>query len=366
MIENGKIGKIQYAMLAITSLTIIGHLILLSLTLYESKQDAWIAAIIGAVFAIPSMLALHKLVKPFKRMTLIEILYFRFSWIGKGIAVTYLMYFLLMLIVGVRLFGETYELQSPGTPMVMFFIILLVLAVSVAITGIEPLARFTQILLPILVFSALVVVFLSLDDKDYSYLLPILGNGFSPVIKGAVTILGWYGQFVVMGMVYPYVNQKKKMSKNHLGVNLLTMVFILGPIIGPVAIFGPNQAAQLPFPTYSELRYISAGTVFNRMDAVAILFWTVGLTVYTSLFLYVLALGTAQILKTKSYRPLVPCFGWLAGIGAVLLANDFQEVRLFLFRIYVPMNIVMGILLPIVLALFVPLAKKTKTIPSSD
>jgi spore germination protein KB len=52
MIEKGKISNIQAGMLAVTSLTIVGHLILLTVVISQSRQDGWIASIVGTVLGL--------------------------------------------------------------------------------------------------------------------------------------------------------------------------------------------------------------------------------------------------------------------------------------------------------------------------
>ncbi|HZH60310.1 MAG TPA: GerAB/ArcD/ProY family transporter, partial [Metabacillus sp.] len=108
-----------------------------------------------------------------------------------------------------------------------------------------------------------------------------------------------------------------------------------------------EEAAKMAFPTFSEVRYITAGEVINRFDVIAILFWTVGLMIRISLFFYGLSLGTAQAFRLTSYQPLVISFAWFIGIGSILFAKNYEEINAFLFETYVPLNILMGSVLPL-------------------
>lgn len=78
MIERGRISNIQAAMLAITSLTIIGHLVILTVIFAQSRQDGWIAAIVGTILGLLGILVLVKLSQSFPGLTLIEILFQHF------------------------------------------------------------------------------------------------------------------------------------------------------------------------------------------------------------------------------------------------------------------------------------------------
>ncbi len=350
MIEKGRISNIQAAMLAITSLTIIGHLILLTVVIQQSRQDGWIAAIAGTILGLVGIIALVKLSQKFPGLTLIEILFKHFSWPGKMIGALYLVYFFIMVVLATRLFAEAYKVIMPETPMWAFITVILLLAAFIVYKGLETMGRLNQIMLPILVIIAIAVAYLTWgENKDYANLLPIMGDGLTPVAIGSLSVMGWFGEFVIMGMLLPYVQRPKKLVKTGVGVAVITLIFFLGPITGPVAMFGAEQAAKMVFPTFSEVRYIVAGEVINRFDAIAILFWTVGLMIRISLFFYGLCLGLAQSLRLHTYQPLVIPLAWLIGVSAILFAKNYVELNQFLFQSYVPLNILMGAALPLVL-----------------
>ena len=350
MIEQGRISNTQAAMLAITSLTIIGHLILLTVILSQSRQDGWIAAIVGTVLGLIGILALVKLSQYFPGLTLIEILFQHFSWLGKFLGVVYLIYFFIMVILGTRLFVEAYKRIMPETPAWAFVAIILLLTAFIVYLGLETLGRLNQIMLPVLVFFALAVVFLTMGGhKDYANLLPIMGNGFRPVATGSLSVMAWFGEFVIMGMILPYVQRPKILVKTGAWSALITLIFFLGPITGPVALFGPVEAAKMTFPTFSEVRYIAAGEVINRFDTIAILFWTVGSMIRIALFFYGLSLGIGQAFKLSSYKPLVIPLAWLIGIFSLLFAKNYAEFNEFLFQSYVPLNLIMGAFIPVIL-----------------
>lgn len=214
MIEKGKISNIQAGMLAITSFTIMGHLIVLTVVISFSKQDGWIVGIIGTGLGCIGIISLVKLSQRFPGLTLIEILCQHFSWIGKLISILYLFYFLIMVCLAARLYAEAYKRIMMETPMWATITVIL-LSTYIVYKGLETLARLNQVMLPILVLFAIAVVVLTMGDKkDYTNLLPFFGNGLYPVSIGSLVVMGWIGEFVIMGMVLPYVQQLKKIGKN--------------------------------------------------------------------------------------------------------------------------------------------------------
>mgnify|MGYP001443399043 CR=1 FL=1 len=367
MTERGRISNIQAAMLIITSLTIIGHLVLLTVVIFQSRQDGWIAGIVGTVLGLIGIIALVKLSQAYPGLTLIEILFKHFSWPGKIIGILYLVYFYIMVILATRLFVEAYKKILIDTPSWAFITVILVLTSFIVYLGLETLGRLNQIMLPVLVIIAIAVVFLTMGEKkDYTNLLPVLGSGITPVAKGSLSVMAWFGEFVIiMGMVLPYVQKPIKHIKTGIWAAVITLIFFLGPITGPIALFGADEAAKMVFPTFSEVRYIEAGEVINRFDTIAILFWTVGLMIRISLFFYGLSLGTAQALKLNVYQPLIIPYAWLIGVGSLLFAKNYAEIHEFLFESYVPLNLLMGAILPLLLVIITTITFK-KRIPKQS
>lgn len=122
----------------------------------------------------------------------------------------------------------------------------------------------------------------------------------------------------------------------------------------------------MTFPTFSEVKYISSGDVINRFDVIAVLFWTVGLMIRISVFFYGLCLGLAQSLKLPSYQPLIIPLAWLIGVGTILFIKNFAELNSFLFESYVPLNILMGALIPLILLLLALIKLKVRKGNQSD
>lgn len=77
--------------------------------LSKSRQDGWIAEIVGSCLGLIGIVGMTKLSQRFPGMALVEILFYRFSWPGKVLAVIYLACFLVMGILATRLFAETYK-----------------------------------------------------------------------------------------------------------------------------------------------------------------------------------------------------------------------------------------------------------------
>jgi spore germination protein KB len=73
----------------------------------------------------------------------------------------------------------------PETPMFVSLCFLGLACIIAARLGIEVLSRTCAYFIPLLIFILIVTQFLAMSQVHLNYIKPILGNGLTPVLKGA-------------------------------------------------------------------------------------------------------------------------------------------------------------------------------------
>jgi spore germination protein KB len=66
-----------------------------------------------------------------------------------------------------------------------------------AYSGLKSIVYVSAILLPIVWILGIFVALSTIEAKDYSYLFPVLVDGYSPVVKGTVIVLGGSADLLV-------------------------------------------------------------------------------------------------------------------------------------------------------------------------
>jgi len=190
--------------------------------------------------------------------------------------------------------------ETPGV--VNSICILVVCAIAVR-GGLEVIARASVVCTTLFIGGAVVLVFV-IKEVDVSYMLPVLENGFIPVIKGGIVQNAWFSEFFLLAFLYPFVSNSKKGLKSGMKASLfvLFMFFIVNFFV--LTLLGVSCVNQF-YPVYSVVRGIRVLDFFENFEVLITAAWVLGNFVKITTFLYVGSLGLAQVLRLSDYRLLV-------------------------------------------------------------
>lgn len=348
--EKIKISAVQALMLGVASVTIMGHLLFIPVLLNHAGKDSWLSLLLTLLPALLIGFVVARLAQLFPGRTLIE-----YSedilgkWLGKIAALLFVLFFFHDASLALRGFGEFYTSAiTPRTPILVYFSAIVIMAVYAVRSGLEVLARTNQIFLVTMIPVGLLASIMTQKDKDYANFLPILEYGPEPMLMGTFSLVSLYSTFIVLGMIFPYVTNVKKLKRFSMLTMVILILMFIGPVTGPVALFGPERSMGLSFPSFQILRDMQVGEL-QRLDLLGIMLWSLGSFSKISLFLYATALGLAQWLRLSDYRVLSVPLGALMIIVALLNSENFAEIYRFFKDTYPYYSISITLLLPLIL-----------------
>ncbi|MDG0813592.1 GerAB/ArcD/ProY family transporter [Cohnella rhizosphaerae] len=169
------------------------------------------------------------------------------------------------------------------TPILVITASMLLVCAMVVKSGVETIARCAQIFMPAVLALLLINVVLLIPDMDITEMLPILGNGPLPVVKGIFVVQGWFCQFVLITFLLPYVEGDKANRAGYWSVAAAaaTMVLINLTVL---FLFGID-ASQFYYPFLMASRYIRVADFIEHVEAMVMASWVLGTFVRISLFL---------------------------------------------------------------------------------
>lgn len=347
MPERGRLGPVQVLALMLTVITIWGHLVVVRVTIEQAGRDAWLAGVAGGLAGLLIVAVITFWCVLWPDRNLFTVLQGGLGPLSPLVTAAYLAYFWLNASLSGQLFGSAFSIIMPETPTLAIVGLLLFLSTYALATGLEPMARTVGILLTVVVVIAWVMLVpATLKDQDYGMLLPVMLNGPAPVLRGALSILTWLCDLGLLLMLTPMVHKWRRPWLTNLAILVAAILMIVGPLIGPVAVFGPEEAARMTLPTFSQIRYVRVATYLENVDTIAILFWTVGLFSRMTLFHYLMVLGTAQVFGLKEYKSLLVPTAVLIGLGLPLVNSSPVETDVFLKYSYPVLNLFFGLGVP--------------------
>ncbi|MEF3303268.1 GerAB/ArcD/ProY family transporter [Paenibacillus sp. GYB003] len=350
--EQGKIATRQFTILV--CMFIVGSSILLvpAALATHAKQDAWISACLGVAIGLLIVAMLCAAGSRFRALTLVEackaLLGSRF---GSAVALLVIVHSFLLSVFMLRYIGDFMATQiMPETPVQAIHILFIALVVLACKYGLETFARSAEIFLPwIVLFLVALALFVAPQIKADN-LMPVLENGFAPVVKGTLPLIGIpYLELVLFLMIYPYVDNAAGRGR----------AFLLGGAIGgaviilitflTVSVLGPYLTVRNIYPSFALTKKINVGQFLQRVEALLAITWFLTIFFKTTVTFYATALGLAQLLKLKRYQSVLVPLAFLAAIFAVIVYPNIVYGIRFSGAIWTPYAAVFGLALPLLL-----------------
>lgn len=243
-------------------------------------RDGWMAVVPGFILGIPFGFMVLSLSEKYPNKNLIQISeQILGKWVGKSfgiLAILIALYFSgLLLDLSVNMFSRS---VLPLTPRWAFLITGLALILMMTKAGIEVLARFSEIVFPVVVIALLGTALLSIPRFERGELLPFLENGIQPVFLAMIKTTPWPLEFVLfLGGLIAFIPQGKKEQKK-LKSNLIYIFLIAGFLdmiitLVQVWVFGPTEAARFSYGILTLGKMIEIARTISGVESVFIIVW---------------------------------------------------------------------------------------------
>jgi len=296
----------------------------------ELRQDAWIGIVIATILGTGLMYFYYTLNNILPNHNLYELMEYGFT---RPIAILFtLCYIAYFFYISSRLNRDFAELISasilPFTPIEMIILTVMLVIIYILYLGIEVLARVTEIFFPYLIgFLFLLIIFLFVSGRiRFQNALPILGDGFMPVIKGIFPGLLTFpfGELIVFTVILSSVTQFKKAKKVALMGTMLAGFFLTFATFIMLIALGADTMQFSQFPLLSAARKISIANFIERTDAFVVFIMLLGILVKSSLFFYAGLKGLEYVFRIP-YRIFTFPMGMLVSCYSVWIAENFAE-----------------------------------------
>lgn len=358
-IEGGKISPMQLSALVALTRIVTMTIAFPMVTSSGVGRDGWIASLISGSLALLFGYGVASLGLRFPDKTIFEYSEILLGKVlGKLISLILLWYFFHDAVNVTRAFAESFAISIlDHTPILVTMLMFLFLSMNSARNGLEVIGRMAENALFVVLFFVLITVILPYDNMDFARLLPILANGFAPVIASSMISFGLYTELIVFGVVIPYLNKpseaKRALSRGvMLGVLVMTILCVV-----LTSVFGPTLTS-LSLPTFSLGRMISITQFLERIEIFPIGAWTLATGIRLSLLCWVLLIGIAQIVGLSDYKPIAYPVAALILVGSLLFyESNFALEKFFMADLFGVYSIGI-VLIPFILLFSVALIRK--------
>ncbi len=301
------------------------------LTAGEAERDAWLAAIISLFTSAVVIYMIARLAIAFPRQSIIQYSQALLGPVlGKMISLIILGMFLHMAGTDLRIYGEVIKTGFlTETPLVVVLGLMSLLAAMVVYAGLEPLGRAADIIFPVFLLMILGSLLAPIWETDFQNLQPVLYAGWSPVLAAAIAPTVITTQYINIAMLTPSVEEPRKVLKTALlSIVAVSIVLVLFAVV-VVAVLGAESGARSLFPVFKMIRAVRVSEFLERIEALTILAWGLGLFVTLAIHLYSGSKGLSEVLGLKDNRPLILPMSVVWVVYAVQGYRDIFEIHMF-------------------------------------
>jgi len=356
-----KISPHQFKLLVI--LSYIGTTILPtpSRLAFDSKQDAWISAILGTILGLLLVWLYNSLGNNFGSMTIVEYIENLLGkWLGKLISILFIIFIFLNCTTLVYILGNFIATQMmPQTPMQATTVIFVIVIIYGTRLGLETFARLGEILYPIIFIILVLFVILISKEVDFNNLQPVFESEIKSIAKGSLLYTS-YSTFTLIPlmMIFPaYINNKKEAKKSFLTGLLIGGIIIFIITILCILVLGAASTARSVYPAYVLAQKINIGGIFERIESIITLLWFVTIFFKTILHFYAVAFGLSIVFKLKSYKSLTIPLGMILVVLSLVVHPNSVAANTWSTTTWLSLSLTFAFFLPLLLLIIAKVKK---------
>lgn len=286
-----------------------------------TKQDSWIAVILGSIASLPILLIYAYMMKIFPNKNLIEINDMVFGpVIGKIFSIIYVWFFMTLSAINTKDLAEFVQKTIlEDTPSIVVVGLLFILCAWAIRNGIEIVTRYSLLFTFIAMVIVILTVFFTVEHMEMDNFLPILQQPKMTYVQAThiITTIP-FGEIVVFLMIHPNLDiEPKKRMKYLLYGFLIGGLTLLIVVLRDIAVLSKTIEIFL-LPSFETLRLISVYSTLSRVESLFAVTLIILMFFKISILYYVSVMGVAYIFKMKSYKPLV------LSIGVIIIIYSYN------------------------------------------
>ncbi|WP_353854598.1 GerAB/ArcD/ProY family transporter [Bacillus sp. Bos-x628] len=360
---NHKESITSYQASAIIANTTLGASMMIlprSMAQAASTPDGWIAlslmSVIYILFIFMNVLMMKKV--PFSS-------YYDYTkeglgkWLGSATNLLIIIYFLGVASYEVRAMSEMVKFfLLPNTPTTVTMLSFILVSFYLVIGGIGDFARLCPFFLIVTLIILFVAYGFSVQEFELDNLRPVLGEGFSPVMKSLnASAISFVGIEMMLFMPAYLKTQKHTFAYSSVGFLIPAIIYIFTYVL-VVGALTVKETATLTWPTIALFQSFDIQGIFiERFESFLLIVWLVQL--YTSFvgYTFFAAMGVSNL--TKLPKKMVLTLMTIVIYFAAILPKDVDTVRNDLKYVNILFFLLFGIL-PFLLFVIVILKRRRK------
>lgn len=323
---------------------------------YGVMQSPYIAAehvghngywsfVLAFVPAVGLIIIINSLGRKFPQKSIIEYLPdVCGTFLGKALGFIYLVFILAVLTLSsimAALQSETYFLFR--TPSWALFLLYLSISAYIAHQGIEGISRLSAFAFPLTFILSVVSIGFSFQNFELDNIRPIFFINGLKIPLGAAQLFYPFFPLLTVLLINPYLTVKRKMFKTVIGATSLAFIMILVTIVSGIGNYSAPGLLRYNWPVIEMTRKANLPFILQTFGLYFTAAWLTLTLAGTGLFYYVLAEGSAQLLRVLNYKLFTLIFFPFIYFAMLLLTGVVEARSIFSYFRMIGAALTLGI-----------------------
>lgn len=298
--QNTFITSNEFVTFVVSIFMGIGILNLPNTVIKDAKQDGWISCAIGILYPLYILILVNYVCKKYPKNDIFSLSRKCFGKIlGNILNLIFIVFFIF--IVTTEISGISNTFKAYATPFLKDYqIFLAILSVTsyISYKGIKPLVRLCQVTF----FLTIILIFIPIATLKYgSYLnlMPVFGSGIKNILKASKSTIFFYSGGETMFLIYPFLQDKKKLLKcGFLGI-AITMFIYLWSVFLTIYYLGIEISPKYLWPILTLSDSINI-PIINSFRYIFISLWTLVILRCLAIYYFGASYGLNRVAKKIS------------------------------------------------------------------
>ena len=293
-----------------------------------SKQDAWLAILIGLFLAAPVIWTFARLLSLYPGQSLYDIIFDVFGrFFGRIVILLFLLHIIMVGALILRNFADFLQIVAlPETPELATLLFGIILCGWMVKSGIGAFGRWTKFVLPVVIFVEVFMFLISIKDMDFNNLKPIMGTDINTLMNSSFLLFSLpFTETVIVAFLFGWVQPAGNPYFIYgVGVSagaLIMMVTTLANIL----LLGVPVLGAFYFPSYESASIIFLGDFFSRIEVLVGMFFMLTGFAKICVCMFAASEGFSRLLNKKEYRDMaVPTALLMLMLAQILFSNTLE------------------------------------------
>ena len=346
MVQDRLSGKQGLCMLA---LFVLGST-LVTEDVHPTRQNAWLALLIGFAAALPLLLMYRRIQRIFRGASLYEIVFSVFGKVGGAVlSALYALFFahVAALIVG-RFVVFAHMTTLAHTPGVLLALIVCALAGWMGALGAQRFGRAGVMLFLLVMVELAVLQLLSLSKAAPGRLLPVFEAGLPAFADEAFSFFSVpFAQTAVFLCVFQGIPDRSEQGRAWLIGAALGALIVAVNLVRVAMVLGGEIMGSLYYSTFLSSSVIGLDSVLQRVEVILSHAFFLSLFVKVAVYLHAASQGCARLFAKWDARKTAIALSVMVAVAATFLGDSLSLIS-DLYHAYRIYSIPFQVLLPLI------------------